>query len=962
MLEEQKNLFVKKEEEILDFWQKSNTFIQSVEKEAKNGNFVFYEGPPTANGMPGIHHVLARAFKDCIPRYKTMQGYKVIRKAGWDTHGLPVELKVEKDLNLHGKKDIEDYGIEKFNHKCKESVWQYTDEWKKITERIAFWLDLDNPYITYENDYIESLWWIIKQVYDKGLLYKGHKVVPHCPRCETALSSHEVAQGYKLVDDRSLFVKFKLLNSNQFVFEGDFILAWTTTAWTLPGNVSLAVGKDISYVRAKKNNEYYILAKDLVEKVLIEDFEIVAEFKGEDLANLNYQALFDLNDLFKEKKSHFISLADFVSTEDGTGVVHTAVMYGEDDYNLGLKLDLPKVHTVDETGKFINVLDKYGLANLFVKSKKTEQIIIDYLENSNYLYKEELYNHDYPFCWRCDTPLLYYAKNSWFIKMSSLKEKLIENNSKVNWVPEHIKEGRFGEWLRNVKDWAISRERYWGTPLPIWECKDCQKIKCIAKKDELKVEIKDLHRPYIDEIKLKCDDCNGEMIRDLSVLDCWFDSGAMPFAQYNYPFKNKELIDKNEQFPADYICEGIDQTRGWFYTLLAVSTLMDKGLAYRNIICLGHINDKEGKKMSKSKGNVIDPWLVIEKFGVDAVRQHMYTLNQPGEGKKYDLDDVRDVFRQNIMLTNNIYRFFSTFSDSSLSGEIDRPVVENILDKWILSRLDKAINVVTKKLDNFSIYEAAKEIPLFIDDISTWYLRRSRDRFKGEDESDKSSAIKTSAFTLLNLAKLMAPFMPFIAEDLYQKITNYNYQKRDKSVHLSNWPQSEEINQDLLNKMESIRKLAELGLAKRDEVQIKIRQKLASATISGPIKSLDKSYLSLLADELNVLEIILDKEADIWSIDLDTNLTAELKLAGLERDIIRLVNAMRKEKALSLEKKTKIYWSGAENLIASLEKIKENILKATISDSLEKKDDIEEKEAKKINFDDQKIIITIDLI
>jgi len=957
MSENKKANFIENEEEVLEFWKDNNIFSQSLKKDAPEGDFVFYEGPPTANGMPGIHHVLARSFKDCIPRYKTMQGFRVKRKAGWDTHGLPVELKVEKDLGLSGKLDIEKYGIEKFNHKCRESVWQYTDEWKRLTNRIAYWLDLDDPYITYENDYIETLWWIIKQAYDKELLYRGHKVIPHCPRCGTSLSSHEVAQGYKLVKDRSIFVKFKLISENEFVKKGDYILAWTTTAWTLPGNVSLAVGKDIDYVKIKKGEDNLILAKELLEKVIEADYEIISEFKGKDLANLNYQPLFDLANLFKEKKSHYISLADFVSTEDGTGVVHTAVMYGEDDYNLGLDLDLPKVHTVDEAGKFIDELEKYELAGRFVKSEKTENIILKHLEESHNLYKEELYEHDYPFCWRCDTPLLYYAKNSWFIKMNSLKDKLITNNAQVNWTPEHIKEGRFGEWLRNVKDWAISRERYWGTPLPIWTCSECGKNKCVGSKAELETDIDDLHRPFIDEVKFSCE-CGGEMTRDLSVLDCWFDSGAMPLAQYHYPFENQELIDDRKQFPADYICEAIDQTRGWFYTLQAVSAFLDREAPYKNVICLGHINDKQGKKMSKSKGNVIDPWEVIEKFGVDAVRQHMYTINQPGEGKKYDLDDVRDVFRQNIMLINNIYRFYSTFTDLKEESEKTRPEVENILDKWILTRLDDGILKISSNLDNYRIYEAAKEVPLLIDDLSTWYLRRSRDRFKGEDEKDRNQAISTTAYTLLTISKLMAPFMPFISEQIYQKITNYNFSNNEKSVHLSAWPKAEKLEQSILDKMADIRKLAELGLSARDEAQIKIRQKLATAFVSGPIESLDEAYLPLLADELNVLEVKLKDKQNEWSVSLDTKLTPELKLAGLERDIIRLVNALRKDKALSLEEKTTIYFSADESLTDSIEKIKENVLKATLSDGLERKDDIEEN-VKSLKYEGKEIKLSI---
>jgi isoleucyl-tRNA synthetase len=950
--------FLEKEERVLKFWQEAEIFKQSINREAPLGNFVFYEGPPTANGLPGIHHVLARAFKDCLPRYKTMKGFKVLRKAGWDTHGLPVELKVEKDLNLSGKKDIEKYGIAEFNQKCKESVWQYTDEWKKLTNRIAFWLDLDNPYITYENDYINSLWWAIKELYNKGLLYKGHKVVPHCPRCGTALSSHEVAQGYKLVKDISLTAKFKLLKDGKSVKAGDFILAWTTTPWTLPGNVALAVGEDIDYVRVKHQGEYLILAKARLAEVIKGEVEILAEFKGQDLVDLFYQPLFPLNKIFVDKKAHYLTKADFVNTEEGTGIVHTAVMYGEDDYNLGKEIDLPKIHTVDEAGKFIEDLKDYNLAGRFVKSKKTEEIIINYLKEHNYLLEEKEYEHDYPYCWRCDTPLLYYAKDSWFIKMSALKEQLIKNNQEINWTPSHIKEGRFGEWLNNVKDWAISRERYWGTPLPIWVCNKCEQIKCIGSKEELEVELEDLHRPFIDEIKFKCS-CGGEMIRDKSVLDCWFDSGMMPLAQHHYPFKNKDLIDKNEQFPADFICEAIDQTRGWFYTLLALSTALNKGVSYKNVICLGHINDKFGKKMSKSKGNVIDPWQVIKTFGVDAIRQHMYTVNQPGEGKKYDLDDVKSVFRQNIMLLNNVYRFYNTYIDDQLAVNLNRPNSPHILDKWFLARLDQTIEKISSELDNYHIYEAAREIPLLIDDLSTWYLRRSRERFKGEDEKDKQIALNTTAYSLLEISKLMAPFMPFIAEDIWQSVTGFNFKYKDKSVHLSSWSEVRGIDEKILDNMSLIRKLVELGLAARDEAGIKVRQKLAKATIKGKEIGLSEDYLKLLAEELNVLEVDWQNSEADYLVELNTKLTPELKLAGLERDIIRLVNAFRKEAGLSLEDKTTIHWSGSDQLEKSINQVAENIKKATLSDQFNRLEKIESAKKKKIEFEGEEIEISL---
>ncbi len=945
----------KKEETVLNFWQEAKIFKKSLKKNQAGVPFVFFEGPPTANGLPGIHHVIARSFKDCVPRYKTMKGFKVDRKAGWDTHGLPVELKVEKDLNIKGKPDIEKYGVAEFNKKCRESVWQYKDEWEKLTTRIAYWLDLENPYITYDNDYIESVWYLIKQIYDKDLLYKGYKVVPHCPRCGTSLSSHELAQGYKEVKDKSVYVKFKLLDSNEHIKEGDYVLAWTTTPWTLPGNVALAVGKDIDYLRVKVNNEFIILAKERLKDIL-ENYEIISEFKGGNLKDLNYQPLFDLSELWSaDKKAHFIALADFVSTEDGSGVVHTAVMYGEDDYSLADALNLPKVHSVDEGGKFISALEKYELSGAFVKSLKTEEKILNYLKENNYLFKEEDYLHDYPYCWRCDTPLLYYAKDSWLIKMTALREKLIENNQKINWVPNHIKDGRFGEWLSKVKDWSLSRERYWGTPLPIWQCNKCKQLKCIGSKKELGVDLEDLHRPYIDDIKFACD-CGGEMIRDLSVLDCWFDSGAMPFAQHHYPFSENDLSDK---FPADYICEAIDQTRGWFYTLLAISTLMDKGPAYKNVICLGHINDKEGKKMSKSKGNVVDPWQVINQYGADAVRQHLYTLNSPGEGKNYDLNDVRDVFRQNIILLNNIYNFYSLYADKDSIGEVELIKSDNILDQWLLNRLNSLNQKMSRYLENYQVYEAAREIPLFIDDFSTWYLRRSRDRFKGEDLKDKQSALLYTRFTLQELAKLIAPFMPFVAEITWQEVSNFKFKDVDKSVHLSAWPKFQEINTDVLEQMTELRKLVELGLAARDEHKIKIRQKLAKAIVYGPLKRMTDDYLQLLADELNVVEIEWQTEKGETKVILDTNITEELKLEGFKRDFIRLVNALRKEAGLSIEDKASVVWQGSKDLESIIIGMDNELKKGTLSEKIEYFEFDKEKKHKKLDFEDKIILISL---
>lgn len=949
----------KKEEEILKFWQENKIFEKSVQKEAPAGNFVFFEGPPTANGKPGIHHVLARVFKDAIPRYKTMRGFHVERKAGWDTHGLPVELQVEKALKISGKPEIEKYGIKEFNQKCKESVWQYQADWEKLTERIAYWEDMEHPYVTYHNEYIESLWWIIKQIYDKDLIYLGHKVVPQCPRCGTALSSHEVAQGYKLVEENSVYLKFKITKGNDVANPGDYILAWTTTPWTLPGNVALAVGSKIIYVKAKANGENYFLAKERLEAVLGSDYEIAEELPGEKLVGLEYEPLFEIESIKNSgKKAYYVTPADFVTTADGTGVVHTAVMYGEDDYNLGEQIGLPKVHTVTEAGLFTEDLKPFGLDGKFVKNKTTEKIIIDHLKDKGFLLKEEPYKHDYPFCWRCDTPLLYYAKDSWFIKITAVKDQLIANGEKINWIPNHIKEGRFGEWLRNVKDWAISRERYWGTPLPIWKCADCGELKCIGSIAELPTKLEDLHRPFIDEITFPCA-CGGIMQREKVVLDCWFDSGSMPFAQYHYPFENKELIDSGQQFPAEFISEAIDQTRGWFYTLLAVSTLLDKGAPYLNVICLGHINDKFGKKMSKSKGNIIDPWEMIEQFGVDAVRMHLYTLNQPGEGKNYDQNDVRDVLRKNIMLLENVLSFYQMYADDKTKPATNS---NNVLDQWIVSRLQQLVKIITEEMDQYHIYEAAREIPIFIDELSTWYLRRSRDRFKGEDEADKQSALQTTAYVILTLSKLMAPFMPFIAERVYRDLKG-----SAESVHLETWPEVDEklINENILTDMYYVKIIVEEGLAARAREGIKIRQPLASFSTTL-VDGLSDKYVKIIKDELNVLEVKFitvpnrvqtSKTGEIMinamviEKPFDTVITPELKEQGLYRELVRFINALRKNAGLTIQDRVTIYYQTDNAEVAAVfAKFAKELEKDTLATGLKnEKADLAETWQKEVN-------------
>lgn len=928
--------FPKLEEKILKFWKEKNIFKKTLEKDSPKGDFIFYEGPPTANGRPGIHHVLARAFKDAIPRFKTMQGYHVPRKAGWDTHGLPVELQVEKEIGISGKPDIEKFGVEEFNKKCKESVWIYKEEWEKLTERIAFWLDLENPYITYSNDYIETLWWIIKDIYKKGLLYSGYKVVPHCPRCGTSLSSHEVAQGYKEVEEESVFVKFKIKG------EGNtYILSWTTTPWTLPGNVALAVGKDINYSKIKVKDEYYILATELIDEVIEDDYEIVDKMRGENLVGIEYEPLFPGAIDPGDKKAWYIATADFVTVDEGTGIVHIAVMYGVDDYDLGDQIDLPKVHTVDEEGKFMPSVTKW--AGKFVKKPEVTKGIIKDLQDRNLLFKEMPYKHDYPFCWRCDTPLLYYAKNSWFIKMSALREDLIAENQKINWVPEHIKNGRFGEWLDGVKDWAISRERYWGTPIPIWRCEKCKELKVIGSYEELskeagiKIDDKfDPHKPFIDEIRLKCNSCGGEMRRTRAVMDCWFDAGSMPFAQDHYPFENKEKIDSGKGYPAEFISEAIDQTRGWFYTLLAIGVALGKGVSYKNVICLGHINDKEGKKMSKSKGNVIDPWKVINQYGADALRFHLYTINQPGEAKNFDIKDVGDVLRKNFIILWNVLSFYQMYAGENISRQIDKiGKSTNILDQWAISLLNKLIKDVTDDLENYHETEAARRISEFINDLSTWYVRRSRDRFKFEDQ-DKEAAVDTLYYSLLTLSKLLAPFTPIIAEAIYQELEGGK-----ESVHIEDWPEIGEENNEVLDNMIKVRKLVESVLAARDEAGIKVRQPLGELYIA---EKLGNEYLEILKDEVNIKEIIVvatdqlpkgDKWLEKEQLSLNIEITNELKKEGFIRELSRHISMLRKSGKLTIEDKVDLFYETADKLtIEAIEEYKEKLKKDTLCNNI----------------------------
>ncbi len=1081
-----------REEKILEFWKENKIFEKSLEKEAPKGEFTFYEGPPTANGKPGIHHLEARAFKDVIPRYKTMRGYHVRRKGGWDTHGLPVELQVEKELGLKSKKEIEEYGVANFNQKCKESVWIYVDLWKKFTERIGFWVDQKNPYVTYHNDYIESVWNVIKETNKQGLLYKDYKVVPWCPRCGTGLSSHELAQGYENVKDLSVYVKFKVKGQNN-----TYILAWTTTPWTLPGNVALAVGKDIEYVKIEKENEIFVLAK--ARLVTIEgEYKILEELKGKDLLGIEYETLYPYlqNTIFESEKGKMekafkVYPANFVTTEDGTGVVHTAVMYGQDDFVLGTEIGLPKHHLVGLDGKFLPGTD--FLEGRFVRDEAVAVDIIKNLAHRGLLLKKEKYEHSYPHCWRCHTALIYYARDSWYIRMSDPKIKagMIAENKEINWEPDYIKDGRFGEWLREIKDWAISRERYWGSPLPVWTCEKCKKVEVVGSVEDLKAKTKksgnqyfvirhgetdsnlkgkissivgdvdhltekgkkevlatlsvlkdkkidliiasdfmrtketaeiikkdlgisdenyvlderirelctgvfdgetwkeyfalrnekdwydfkpekgesckdmkfrmtsflydlekkyknkkilvvthegpakvlflgaeglndletaqqlennkisfenaemkelnfiplphnenyelDLHKPYIDEVKLVCTHatagqaCGGSLVRTKEVMDVWLDSGTMPFSQDHYPFENKDLA-----YPADFISEAIDQTRGWFYTLHAVGVLMGKGKAYKNVICLGLLLDAAGKKMSKSVGNVVDPWSMMDKYGVDTLRLWMYSVNQPGESKNFDEKTVLELHRQYFGLLYNVLAFYELYRDQELE-KLEYKKSKNILDAWIIARLDE-LNVLTvENLDNYKLLEPTRAIKDFIGDLSTWYLRRSRDRIKDGDKEAK----QTLYFVLKTLVKIMAPFAPFTAEDIWLKLKNDN---DSESIHFVEWPEFDTRNREVVEKMEEVRRIVSLGLEARQKAGIKVRQPLGILTFKEYV--LEKEYTAIIKDELNVKIIMTNPNLE-KEIELDIKIDPKLKAEGNYRELARAIQDIRKKGELT---------------------------------------------------------------
>jgi isoleucyl-tRNA synthetase len=1141
--------FPKNEKKILKFWKENKIFEKSVSQRKNAKDFVFYEGPPTANGKPGIHHVESRVFKDIIGRYKTMQGFRVQRKAGWDTHGLPVELEVEKKLGLKNKKDIENYGIAKFNKKCKESVWEYLKDWKKLTERIGYWLDLENPYITYQTKYIESVWAILKETFKKGLLYQGYKVVPYCPRCSTTLSSHEVAQGYEKVKEASIYVKFRVKNPE---FEKTSLLVWTTTPWTLPGNVAVAANPKINYVKVKSGEENFILAKDRLEACGLKDAEILQEIKGEELTNVYYQAPYPVESQ-EGVTIYKVILADFVSLEDGTGLVHIAPAFGVDDMEVikaqGLKLrqqylpEFPILLPVNEEGKF--KLEAKKWAGMFVKT--ADPLIIEDLKEKGLLFKEELYEHDYPFCWRCKSPLLYYAKQSWFLNMQDVKENLIKNNQKINWVPANLKEGRFGEWLREVKDWAISRERYWGTPLPIWKCKTCQTMEVIGSKDDLvskkfsqneyfvlrhaeslknirgisscwpeknpfpltekgkrqakaaaktlknkkidlifssdllrarqtaeivakelgltvkldkrlreesvgvlngrpikevgrfwdpdkkfspidyykrkfevspkggenyigvekrmlnfvkdmeekypgknilivsherpitllekmiygydleeftgiivnKKEIKtgevrefefkklpynekfeiDFHKPYIDNVGFFCQKCGGQMERTPEVLDCWFDSGSMPFAQNHWPFNmvQGKLLKPPKLFPADYISEAIDQTRGWFYTLLSISTLLGFENPYRNVISLGHVLDEKGEKMSKSKGNIVDPWYIVEKYGVDAVRWYFYTINQPGESKLFAEKDIDGTLKKFILTFWNCYIFWETYGGKK-EGKIPEAKKLTLLDKWIFSKFNELTATVTNSLDDYDITGAARAIEKFtVEELSLWYIRRSRKRFqRPETKNEARVAVAVLGQVLFSLNKLMSPFMPFVSEEIYQRMTGVGFSKQ-KSVHLEEWPEAQQKMTDgNLNKdIAKVREIVTLALAERAKARIKVRQPLKELKIKDADIVKQKELVGLIKEEINVKEVNFDEKIK-GEVQLNTEITQDLKEEGIVREIIRNIQEMRKKSKMKPADNIAVFYSGSEAIEKILGKNEDILLKEGKIKSMQK--------------------------
>ncbi|KGF08930.1 isoleucyl-tRNA synthase [Clostridiales bacterium S5-A14a] len=863
-------------------WKKEDILNKCVTAREGKPAFVFYEGPPTANGKPGIHHVMARTLKDSVCRYKTMKGFQVNRKAGWDTHGLPVEIEVEKQLNMSGKQDIEKYGIKEFNQKCRESVFTYTGMWEDMTERMAYMVDMKNPYITLDNNYIETGWWILKEFFKKGLIYEGHKIIPYCPRCGTGLASHEVAQGYKEVKTNTITAKFKRKDR-----ENEYFLAWTTTPWTLAANTMLTVGPDYDYIRVEmtegneKGNIFYV-AKHLADKVLGENtYKILEEMKGSDLEYIEYEQLMPFIELDEGEKAFFVTVMDYVTIEDGTGIVHTAPAFGEDDYQCGRKYGVPMIKPVDEQGKYTAT----PWEGRFVMEEGLDIDIIKWLAGENKIYAKEKVLHNYPHCWRCGTPLVYYANPSWYIEMSKLKDELVKNNNTVNWYPPYVGEKRFGNWLAEVKDWAISRTRYWGTPIPIWRC-ECGHLECIGSREELvnksleKIDMSvELHRPYVDDVHIKCEKCGKEMSRIPEVMDCWFDSGAMPFAQWHYPFENKEIFFE-KLFPADFICEGIDQTRGWFYSLMAISTFIAGKAPYKNVLVNDLILDKNGKKMSKSKGNTVSPFELFDKYGADATRWYLLSVSPAWSPTKFDEEGLKDVISKFFGTLKNVYNFFVLYANND-NVDIDNCFVEPAerpeLDRWILSKFNKLVKNTTEYMDSYDHMKTVRVITDFVsEDLSNWYIRRARRRFYADEmDLDKKSVYATTYEILVGISKIIAPFAPFIADELYTKLTG------GESVHLAYFPEADMslVCEQTEERMDLVRTLVTLARGTREKERIKVRQPLSEILVSGQYEALIGDLVDLIKEELNVKEVVFDKELDKY---MNFQLKPNFKVAGPE--------------------------------------------------------------------------------
>lgn len=858
-------------------WEQEDLLGKCVSTREGKPSFVFYEGPPTANGKPGIHHVMARTLKDSVCRYKTMKGYKVNRKAGWDTHGLPVEIEVEKQLGMSGKQDIEKYGIKEFNEKCKESVFTYKDMWERMSQRMGYMVDLEDPYITLKNDYIETCWWIINEFFKKGMIYEGHKILPYCPRCGTGLASHEVAQGYKEVKVNTITAKFKRVDADEY------FLAWTTTPWTLASNVALTVGPDIDYVKVKMTDgeeagNVFYLAKALADQILGEGkYEILAEMKGKDLEYMEYEQLMPF--VKADKKAFFVTCMDYVSVEDGTGIVHTAPAFGEDDYQCGRKYDLPVLQPVDEKGCYTDTPWK----GRFVMEDGLDVEIIKWLAAEDKILAKAKLDHNYPHCWRCGTPLVYYANPSWYIEMSKLKEQLVANNNGVNWFPDFVGEKRFGNWLEEVKDWAISRSRYWGTPIPIWKC-DCGHLECVGSRKELAEkaiedidESIELHRPYVDDVHIKCPVCGKPMSRIPEVMDCWFDSGAMPFAQWHYPFENAERFDE-ELFPADFICEGIDQTRGWFYSLMAISTFIKGKAPYQNVLVNDLILDKDGKKMSKHVGNTVDPFQMLDKYGADATRWYLLHVSPAWSPTKFDEEGLIETVSKFFGTLKNVYNFFTLYSNQDHLDPASLAVAHEAkpeLDRWIISRYNRLVKDVTESMDQYDHMKSVRRIQEFVtEDLSNWYIRRARRRFWGEElNDDKKSVYATTYEVLVGIARMIAPFAPFLSDEIYQNLTG------EESVHLAYFPETDEtlIDERVEERMDLVRTLVALGRGTREKERIKVRQPLSEILVDGKYEAIIGDLTPLIMEELNIKKVVFESKLDDF---MNYSLKPNFKVAG----------------------------------------------------------------------------------